>query len=158
MMEKLIDALSVSDSITVIPTMPNDFWDWDWLLSDMYRDILGQIKVNHILSCSSDNLLVMILDLRKSNLEEHGVIVHKILKVRARRFDGLVVVQVHLEKILRSLNCIGLNPFKAVEMWKNYCPVVLLDYHDNVLYAEPMAEQRAKVKVEKVTDPSSGQH
>ncbi len=158
MMEKLIDALSVSDSITVIPTMPNDFWDWDWLLSDMYRDILGQIKVNHIFSCSSDNLLVMTLGLRKSNLEEHGVIVHKISKVRAWRFDGLVVVQVHLEKILKPLNDIGLNPYKAVEMWKNYCPVVPLDYHDNVLYVEPTAEQRAKVKVEKVTDPSSGQH
>ena len=34
-------------------------------------------------------------------------------------------------------------------MWNNYCPVVPPDYHGNVLYAEPAAEQWAMVKVEK---------
>jgi hypothetical protein len=91
----------------------------------------------------------MTLDLRKSNLEEHGIIVHKVSKVRARRFDSPAAVRAHSDKFLNQLNCIGLNPYKAVEMWKNYRPVVPPDYHGNVLYKEPTAEQWAKVKVEK---------
>jgi hypothetical protein len=148
-MEELTEALSVSDSVSVIPTTPDDFWDWDWLLTDMYRDISGQIKVNHIFSCSGNDPLLMTLDLRKSNLEEHGIIVHKVSKVRARRFDSPAAVRAHSDKFLNQLNCIGLNPYKAVEMWKNYRPVVPPDYHGNVLYKEPTAEQWAKVKVEK---------
>ena len=141
-MEELTEALSISDSVSVIPMTPDDFWDWDWLLTDMYRDILGQIKVNHIFSCSSnDPLLLMTLDLRKSNFEEHGIIVHKVSKVRARRFDSPAAVRAHSDKILKQFNCIGLNPYKVVEMWKNYGPVVLLDYHGNVLYKELTAEQ-----------------
>jgi hypothetical protein len=46
--------------------------------------------------------------------------------------------------------CIGLNPYKAVEMWKNYHPVVPPEFHDNRLYAEPKIEQWSKVKIEKL--------
>ena len=123
-MEELIDVLSVSDSVSVLPISPDDFWDWDRLLTDMYRDISGLIKVNHIFSCSGNNPLLMTLDLRKSNLEEHGIIIHKVSKVRARRFDSPAAVRVHSDKFLKQLNCIGLNPYKAVEMWKNYRPIV----------------------------------
>ncbi len=148
-MEELIEALSISDSVSVIPMTPDDFWGWDRLLTDMYRDILDQIKVNHIFSCSGNDPLMMTLDLWKLNLDEHGIIVHKVSKVRAQRFDGPAAVRAHLDKILKPVNCIGLNPYKVVEMWKNYRPVVPPDYHGNVLYKEPMAEQWAKVKVEK---------
>ncbi len=43
----------------------------------------------------------------------------------------------------------GLNPYKAVEMRKNYRPVVPPEFHDNRLYVEQTAEQWSKVKVEK---------
>ena len=148
-MEELIEALSVSDSVSVIPTMSDDFWDWDRLLTDMYRDISGQIKVNHIFSCSGNDPLLMTLDLHKSNLEEHGIIVHKVSKVRARRFDSPAEVRAHSGMFLKQVHCIGMNPYKVVEMWKNYRPVVPPDYHGNVLFKEPTAEQWAKVKVEK---------
>ena len=47
------------------------------------------------------------------------------------------------------VNYVGMNPYKVVEMWKNYRPNVPPEYHDNVLYAEPTAAQWAKVKVER---------
>ena len=43
-----------------------------------------------------------------------------------------------------------MNPYKAVEMWENYCPMVLPEFHDNQLHTEPTAEQWSKVKVEKL--------
>ncbi len=47
------------------------------------------------------------------------------------------------------MNYVGVNPYKVVEMWKNYRPNVPPEYHDYVLYAEPMAAQWAKLKVER---------
>ncbi len=47
------------------------------------------------------------------------------------------------------LKCIGLNPYKAVEMWKNYHPVVPLEFHD-IACMQSQAEQWSKVKVEKL--------
>ena len=91
----------------------------------------------------------MTLEMRRSNLPEHGTTIHKASKVRARRFNGWEEVRAHSESKLRLAKCDGLNPYKAVEVWKNYRPVVLLEFHDNCLYAEPTAEQWSKVKVEK---------
>ncbi len=51
-----------------------------------------------------------------------------------------VEVQVYLEK-LTMMEHVGMNPYKVVKMWKNCRPYVPPDYHDNVLYAEPMAAQ-----------------
>ena len=46
-----------------------------------------------------------------------------------------------------------MNPYKVVEMWKNYRPNISIEYHDNGLYVEPTPAQWAKVKDEK-WDPS----
>ncbi len=44
-MEFLIDRLNQSEeSATVIPTGSGDFWDYNFLLNDMYRDLSGQVK------------------------------------------------------------------------------------------------------------------
>ncbi len=70
--------------------------------------------------CSGNDPLMMTLDLRKLNLDKHGIIIHKVSKVRARRFNSPAAVRAHSDEILKPLNCIGLNPYKAVEMWNNY--------------------------------------
>jgi hypothetical protein len=118
----LIERLNVLESVTVVSTVPDDFSDYDALLNDMYRDLSGQVKINHIFSCSGDNLLAMMLEMQKSNLPEHGVIVHIASKVRAWRFNCPGGVRAHSESKLKVLNCIGLYPYKVVEMWKNYRP------------------------------------
>ena len=148
-MEDLIDRLNQSESVTVIPTKSGDFWDYDFLLKDMYRDLSGQVKINHIFSCSSNDPLMMTLEMRRSNLPEHGTTIHKASKVRARRFNGWEEVRAHSESKIRMAKCDGLNPYKAVEMFLKYRPTVPPEYHDNEIYAEPTAEQWSKVKVEK---------
>ncbi len=42
------------------------------------------------------------------------------------------------------------NPYKIVEMYKNYRPNVPIEYHSDVMYAEPSEEVWSKVKVEKL--------
>ena len=56
-------------------------------------------------------------------------------------------------KALKPIKCVGLNPYKMVEMFKNYRPVVPVEFHSDELYAEPSPEVWSKVKVEK-TDRS----
>ena len=74
--EKLVEALNVSKSVMVVLTVPSNFWDYNGLLNEMYKDISGKIKIDHIFYCSSKNPLVMTLNLRKSNLAEHMVVAH----------------------------------------------------------------------------------
>jgi hypothetical protein len=51
------------------------------------------------------------------------------------------------------LQYIGLNPYKMVEMFSKYHPVVPVEFHSDELYAEPSSEVYSKVKMEK-TDQS----
>ena len=46
--------------------------------------------------------------------------------------------------------CLPLNPYKQVEMYKNYCTYVPDEFQLDELYAEPSAEVWAKVKTEKI--------
>jgi len=59
----------------------------------------------------------------------------------------------YAKKVLKPIKCLGLNPYKMVEMFKNYCPVVPVEFHSDELYAEPSPEVWLKVKAEK-TDRS----
>ncbi len=47
-MQYLFDALNVSDAVMVVPTMPEDFLDYDALFDSVYRDLAGMVKQNHI--------------------------------------------------------------------------------------------------------------
>ncbi len=59
--------------------------------------------------------------------------------------------------MLKPIKCVGLNPYKSVEMYKNYRPNVAIEYHSDVMYAEPSEDVWSKVKVEKMGDQSLGQ-
>ena len=59
----------------------------------------------------------------------------------------------YADEVLNPMTCVGLNPYKMVEMFKNYRPVVPVEFHSDELYAEPSPEVWLKVKVEK-TDRS----
>jgi hypothetical protein len=51
--------------------------------------------------------------------------------------------------VLKLIQCVGLNPYKIVEMYKNYRPNVSIEYHCDLMYAEPSEEVWSKAKVEK---------
>ena len=55
----------------------------------------------------------------------------------------------YAERVLTPIKCDGLNPYKMVEMWKNYRPVIPVEYQSNALYAKPSDKVLKKVKVEK---------
>ncbi len=51
--------------------------------------------------------------------------------------------------MLKPIQCVGLNPYKIVDMYKNYWSNIPVEYHSDVMYAEPSEEVWSKVKVEK---------
>ena len=147
--DELARALDQSANVTVHRTVANDFFDYDKLLDGMYRKLAGHIKQNHIFSCEDDGSDMTI---RQSNLPEHQEF---ILRLRKKNWEtvGRTEMIEYAENVLKPIKCVGLNPYKMVEMFKNYRPVVPVEFHSDELYAEPSPEVWSKVKVEK-TDRS----
>jgi hypothetical protein len=92
------------------------------------------------------------MKLRQSNLSEHAEYC-VCLRKKNWKDVGREEMLAYAEKMLRPIKCDGLNPYKMVEMWKNYRPVIPGEYQTDVLYVKPSPEVLAKVKVEK-TDRS----
>ena len=143
----------MSDSVTVVPTTPEDFLNYDALFDDVYRDLAGMIKQNHIFACGGgdgdDNAMLPIIQLRESNLDEHPIVNHKVVK-KSCKLSNIGELRAHSILKLLVIKCLGLNPYKVVEMWKNYRPMIPVEFQDDELYAEPDASIKAKVKDERM--------
>ena len=74
--------------------------------------------------------------------------IHKASK-RVPKLNSPAEVRAHSQMRLKMMDYVGMNPYKVVELWKNYRDNVPPEFHENALYAEPTAAQWAKVKVEK---------
>jgi hypothetical protein len=149
-MQDLFQRLDVSDSVTVVPTTPADFLDYDALFDDVYRDLAGKIKQNHIFACGGDDDdMLPIIQLRESNLDEHTIINHKVVK-KSCKLSNVGELRAHSILLLLVIKCLGLNPYKVVEMWKNYRPMIPVEFQGDELYAEPDASIKSKVKDEKM--------
>jgi hypothetical protein len=146
-MQGLFDCLGVSESVTVVPTLPDDFVDYDRLFDNIYRDLAGKVKQNHIFSNKGEGPPVM--ELRESNLDEH-IISNHVLSKRGKTIYNAAELKAHSATLLLPIKCLGMNPYKMVEMWKNYRPLVPMEYQCDILYAKPDATVMAKVKDEKV--------
>ena len=147
-MKDLVFQLNISTSVTVIPTSHDDFLDYDTLLKGMYIDLAGKIKQNHVFLCSGDDLTSVSIYLHRSNLDDHTTTTHKVSK-RSRKFNSVAEVRDYSSSRLKPFKNMGMNPYKVVEMWKNYRPNIPIEYHDNVLYVELTPAQWAKVKDKK---------
>ena len=130
--------------------MANDFLDYDSLLDGIYRKLVSIIKQNHICACVDDDGFEM--RYRESNLREHQELIVRPRKKHWKDADRTELIE-YAEQVLKPIPCVGLNPYKMVEMYKNYRPVVPVEYHADVLYENPSPEVWSKVKVEK-TDRS----
>ena len=113
----------------------------------MYRDLSDQVKINHVFSCSG-NPLMMMLEMRRSNLPEHRTVIHKASKVQAQVKAGEEDWP-YSESKLMMVKCKGLNLYRAVEIYLKYPPTIPPEFHDNELYAAPTLELWLKIKVEK---------
>ena len=146
----LIQCLNMSDSATVVPTKKEDFLDYDALFDDIYGDLAGIVKQNHIFSCGGDSDdMIPIIQLCESNLDEHKTVNHKATK-KTQKLNNVSKLRSHSISLLLVIKCLGLNPYKVVEMGKNYCPMIPVQFQDNALYAELDASIKAKVKYEKM--------
>jgi hypothetical protein len=106
----------------------------------------GEHKDKSYFSCTEDGTQITI---RQSNLKEHQEYVLNLQK--SGTWDGVTGAQLieHADKVLKPIQCVGLNPYKIVEIYKNYRPNVPVEYHSDVMYAEPSEEVWSNVKVEK---------
>ena len=143
-MEVLCEALNASNYVSIIPTVSDDFFDYDTLFKKLYRDLESQVKQNHIFTCVRDNELIF----RESNLEQHEQLIHKLSK-RGKVISNAKDLKKYSTPLLTVLECSGINPYKRVELWKNYRPHVKPDYQNNDLYSEPDAKVLALMKGEK---------
>jgi hypothetical protein len=147
-MQDLLETLNVFDSV-VVPTIPEDFLGFDVLTDDVYCDLSGMVKQNHMFSCHDNGTNAIIIQIQESNLDEHKDVNHKAVK-RTKHFNSVDEFRAHCNLLLLVIKCLGLNPYKAMELWKNYHPVVPVDFHGDVLYVEPNAEIMSKVKDERM--------
>jgi len=54
-MEVLVEKLNKSDCVSVIPTSPKDFFNYDDLFKDLYQNLTRQVKQNHIFAFFKDD-------------------------------------------------------------------------------------------------------
>ena len=142
-METLLLALSVSDSVTVIPTLPEDFDNYDALFKDLFRNLSGKVKQNHIFACSADDQM----DLRESDIIEHKTNTHKCWKTG--RLLNAAQLKEHTLATLAKMECVGINPYKQVEMHFKYGPHVPEEWRNDVLFCPPDDKVMSMVKMEK---------
>jgi hypothetical protein len=144
--DKLVRTLDKSLLLTLHPTLEEDFLNYSKLLDGLYWPLTGNIQTNYIFSCTDDGTQITI---RQSNLKEHQEYVLNLWK--RGTWDGVTWAQLieHADKVLKPIQCVGLNLYKIVKMTKNYRPNVPVEYHSDVMYAKPSEEVWSKVKVEK---------
>jgi hypothetical protein len=144
--DKLMWILDKLLSLTIHPTMVKDFLDYSKLLDSLYWLLTGNIKTNQFFSCTED---VTQITIRQSNLEEKQEYALNLWK--RGTWDGVTWVQLieHADKMLKPIQCVGLNPYKIVKMYKNYRPNVPVEYQTDVMYMEPSEEVWSNVKVQK---------
>jgi len=142
-MEDLIRSLDVSNSVTVIPTVPEDFNNYDAFCKDLFRDLTSKVKQNHIFACSEHDRM----SLRESNMVEHKISNHKCSK--KGRLTSAAELKRQLSDNLTKVECVGINPYKQVEMHFKYGPQVPEDKRKDLLYCEPDSKVMSLVKVER---------
>lgn len=143
-----MEALNRSEMVTVHPANPEDFRDYDKLMNTLFRKgLYGNIKKNHIFTCECDGSQMLI---RQSDLADHREYVVHLRKGGKWDISREDIVRISDERLAVPLPHTGLNPYKMVEMFAKYRPVVPVEFQSDELYAEPSREVYSKVKTEKI--------
>jgi hypothetical protein len=142
---QLREALSSSRTITIHPTVSEDFLYYTKLLELLYKKLTGHIKQNHIFSTAAhqgDEIRV-----RESVLQNED----NIFKIMKKYYLSLLYTgEGDCGRRMMMLEWEGINPYKVYELFKHYRPYVPVEYQLDPIYAEPSPEVLAKVKAEKV--------
>ena len=115
--DELIENLSSSSVVTVYPAEATDFLTYNKLLGMFYKDLTGNVKTNHIFTCRCGNEDEIVL--RKSALEHNNEFIIRVLKQQYQHESRARMLEI-ADEVLVPIECMGVNPYKAVEMFKNY--------------------------------------
>jgi hypothetical protein len=107
--DELVRTSDKSSSLTLHPSLAKDLLNYSKLLDGLYRPLTGNIKTNHIFSCTDDSTQIKI---QQSNLKEHQEYVLNLWK--RGTWDGVTRAHLieHADKVLKPIQCVGLNPYK----------------------------------------------
>ncbi len=113
MFDKLVWTLDKPSLLTIHPTVAQDFLNNSKLLDSLYWLLMGNTQTNYIFSCTDGGTQITVW---QSNLEEHQEYVLNLWKRGI--WDGVIQAQSieHANKVLKPIQCVGLNPYKIVEM------------------------------------------
>jgi hypothetical protein len=143
--DQLVEALSLSHTIAVHPTVAEDFLDYGKFFDVFYKKLAGQIQQNHIFSSGQGDEIRV----RQSVLPQHEELVCQIFKKHMNSLSNTQVEEL-AQRELTQLEFEGINPYKVYELFKHYRPYVPVEFQSDPMYAEPSPGQMAKVKAEKV--------
>ena len=154
-MPQLLSELGESEFVSIDPSEEADFHDWDKFLNEFYSTFTGNIKKNHIFHISRDSMRrgnQIQVELRKSNLDTDKISIHNAIKqgfVTRKNYpknsaglkDAVMKRTTDIRQaraaLLPQLESPGMNIYKQVEMFKNYPPLVPVEFQDDPIYAEP---------------------
>jgi hypothetical protein len=148
-MDELIVALNVSNKITVVPTVASDFLDYNSAFREFYTNLSGLVLNNHIFTCDGDDD-ELIMTVRESDLAEHQIIQHTAVRPKRGFANDIDKLRIVSAKLLTMIEPPGINPYKRVELYAKYRPVVPPEYHQDEFYTKPSDDVLQKVKEEKV--------
>ncbi len=155
-MDELIDALSVSAKITVVPTVPSDFLDYDGTFKALYTNLSGLVKHNHIFTCDGDDD-ELIIKIRESNLDEHEIIRHTAVRPSRGIRNDIEKLRTRSAALLQPIKPPGINPYKRVELFFKYRPVVPPEYHQDEFYIKPSDDVLKMVRRRRLSELKIGQ-
>ncbi len=128
-MDELI-ALTVSAKITVDPTVTSIFLDYNGAFKDLYTNLSGLVKNNLIFTCDGDND-ELIMRIWESNLDEHKIIQHSALRPLRGIRNDIEKLCTWSTTLLQPIKPPGINPYKLVELFFKYRPVVPPEYQQD---------------------------
>ncbi len=158
-MEELFENISHSKRVTVYQTKEEDFFNYDDFLKKFYSNFTGKIKPNHIFSIDENSWGTtkqglkskFIMTIKECDHPDAKVHKHNCIKSGFERDESLFGPSKLKEALLERKNYImskipnqlistGLNPFKAVTLYKNYRQHVNPKWQD-VTCPKPSAAQ-----------------
>ena len=142
-------ALNVSDKITVVPTVPSNFLNYDGAFKVIYTNLKELVKNNHISTCNDDYDELINLTFWESNLDAH-ILIHHTTIWPSRGKDNLKDLHNQSSELLQAIKPPRINPYKQVALYYNCGPVVPTEYHQDKIYTKPPNDSMRKVKEEKV--------
>jgi len=149
-MGEMINVLNKSNSVTVHPSAESDFLTYDIFFGLFYSAYTKKVKQNHIFTADSNNKVgnQIQVDLRQSDLPEHQVVKHNAIKrgfhgrkqyatLPAAMANRRAIMTAAKDEYLQPIIATGINPYKQVEMYTKYRPIVPHIHHCDDLYARP---------------------